>query len=421
MISIILTTRNTLPYTKLAYASLRRYNPTIEIVILDDVSTDGTIEWMDTLHDVNLIKWKNDTGKQLGHTITYNIGANIATQPIICIFHSDMVCSPNFIQNLTKHLKPKTIVSGTRIEPPVYPSDKAKITENFGIYINEFKESEFLNFVEKKESEFANKITKGFFAPWIMFREEYISMGGMDELFKPYPTEDSDFINRVFLAKYDIIQSRDSFCYHWASRSHRWTTGKVNVDPPEFIRHQYRSFKNFFRKWGSNPQNDEFSYPIINKKYDIGFIIHFDKNMDENFILGNLPIVESLSSTLYTNLSSDFIKKYISIEGKETKFNLYNKMKSIGSEKVNDVLVEFNFSDFVGKEWESYYKSNDNSLIHKQHLWLLTMIQNIIADSGDIGEMEYDIFKINIKSLNTYENRLIDLNDSYYKQQLIAS
>jgi len=31
----------------------------------------------------------------------------------------------------------------------------------------------------------------------------------------------------------------------------------------------------------------------------------------------------------------------------------------------------------------------------------------MIKDSGDLGEMEYDIFKFNIKSLKTYEKELI--------------
>ena len=55
MISFLLPTRNTLPYTKLAYSSLRKYNPDAEIVILDDLSTDGTIEWLKDLKDDLLI------------------------------------------------------------------------------------------------------------------------------------------------------------------------------------------------------------------------------------------------------------------------------------------------------------------------------------------------------------------------------
>lgn len=271
-ISFIIPTRNTLPYTKLAYSSLRQYNPNAEIIILDDLSTDGTLEWLDTLKDDNLVIWKNDPinfprtysdQKFSGHTLTYNIGAQLAKGPVIGIFHSDMICTPNYTKNLLKHLKPKTIVCATRIEPPVYPPDKAKLQMNFGIYHDEFKETEFLNFVDEKEKENDNKTTKGFFAPWVIFQDEYLDIGGMDPIFAPWPIEDSDFITRLYLLGYEIIQSKDSYCYHWCSRGHRWTTGKVQVDTDEFLVYQQRSLKAFFDKWGFYPRNDEYSYPII--------------------------------------------------------------------------------------------------------------------------------------------------------------
>lgn len=271
-ISFILPTRNTLPYTKLAYSSLRLYNPSAEIIILDDLSTDGTLEWLDTLKDNNLVIWKNDPvnfpktyadQRFSGHTITYNIGAQMAKGPLIGIFHSDMVCSPNYSANLIKHMKPKTIVSATRIEPPVYPPDKAKITKDFGIYHDEFKESEFLQFVDTKEKEFSNQTTKGFFAPWIVYQDEYLDIGGMDPRHAPFPCEDSDFITRLYLLGYDIKMSRDSLVYHFCSRGHRWTTGKVQVDTDEFRYLQQRSLKAFYDKWGFLPANDEYSYPIV--------------------------------------------------------------------------------------------------------------------------------------------------------------
>src|SRR6266404_2779598 len=116
MISFILPTRNTLFYTKLAYSSLRKYNPDAEIVMLDDLSSDGTVEWMNQINDINLVKWYNDPVNFTktyedqtfsGHTLLYNIGAQLAKGPIIGIFHSDMVCTENYTKNLLKHLKPK--------------------------------------------------------------------------------------------------------------------------------------------------------------------------------------------------------------------------------------------------------------------------------------------------------------------------
>ena len=269
MISFILPTRNTLPYTKLAYSSLRKYNPDSEILLLDDLSTDGTIEWMQSLEDTNLVKWYNDPinfpktyddQTFSGHTITYNIGAQMAKGPIIGIFHSDMVCTENYTKNLVKYLKPKTIVSATRIEPPVYPGDDIKFTKDFGIYFDEFKEKEFELFVKEKEIECKDKTTPNFFAPWIMDQDEYLDIGGMDPIFAPWPIEDSDFIERLFGLGYDIKQSWDSLVWHFCSRGHRWTTGKVQIETDVFKKNQQRSLTKFYEKWGKWPNPPAFNY-----------------------------------------------------------------------------------------------------------------------------------------------------------------
>jgi hypothetical protein len=38
---------------------------------------------------------------------------------------------------------------------------------------------------------------------------------------------------------------------------------------------------------------------------------------------------------------------------------------------------------------------------------ILVELSSILQQSGEVGEMEYDIFKFNIKSLKTYEKDLI--------------
>jgi len=43
---------------------------------------------------------------------------------------------------------------------------------------------------------------------------------------------------------------------------------------------------------------------------------------------------------------------------------------------------------------------------------------SIIEDSGEIGQFEYDIFNITINSIESYENKLIDADDSWYLNKL---
>ena len=84
------------------------------------------------------------------------------------------------------------------------------------------------------------------------------------------------------------------------------------------------------------------------------------------------------------------IAKWLEEEQKNTKFNLYNRIKPWNSGLDNDIVVEF-----------------DASKLTQQNFTLLQQLPLIIQESGEIGEFELDIFKIKIKSLKTYEKDLI--------------
>ena len=42
-----------------------------------------------------------------------------------------------------------------------------------------------------------------------------------------------------------------------------------------------------------------------------------------------------------------------------------------------------------------------------QNFQIIVNLSEMLQDSGEVGEMEYDIFKFYIKSLKTYEKELI--------------
>ena len=49
--SLIIPTYNNLKHIKNAYASIRKYYPEVELILLDDGSTDNTKEWLEELKD----------------------------------------------------------------------------------------------------------------------------------------------------------------------------------------------------------------------------------------------------------------------------------------------------------------------------------------------------------------------------------
>ena len=131
-ISLIQPSRNNLKYLKWSYDSIRKNqdNHEVEICVADDASTDGTWEWCQKMMDKDpyFKAILNDTGERLGHTILYDRLINeVATNDICMIYHADMYLCPEALDAIEEELKEKTIVSLTRIEPPLHPDGPEKI------------------------------------------------------------------------------------------------------------------------------------------------------------------------------------------------------------------------------------------------------------------------------------------------------
>ena len=143
-ITFVLPSRNNLEFLKLAYANLKKLSSGYhDILILDDASEDGTNEWLKSLQDDNLIVYSNPGPERIGIVGMFDKGIESAKTDIIMAFHADMVPSPNLDLNILKHLKPLTVVSATRVEPPLHPAGPEKITIDFGDEADKFREKDW--------------------------------------------------------------------------------------------------------------------------------------------------------------------------------------------------------------------------------------------------------------------------------------
>lgn len=394
MISFILPSRNNLPYVKSAIASIRKFYLDAEIVLLDDNSTDGTDRWVAEIYDPHLTYYKNES-RQVGHTVLYDIGIKMCKHDIFSIFHADMICGPNYIENLLKHLKPGGVVSATRIEPPLHPPGKEKIVMDFGMYPEDLKIPEFIAYCRQAQQELINKdiTTKGIFAPWAMYKDDFIKIGGHDKFFSPFPYEDSDIFQRFILAGYDIIQSRDAFVYHLTCRGHRWTE-KVQQDDHFYKLCCAKNTTHFIRKWGSWIENDEFSYPVIKPLYDVGFVVN-------NCSLQILGTLEPWCSTISCDCPE--WETYINQVQPVTPFDLRKRVLYRSTEIKNDIIIQFDASQFTQERFQ-----------------FLTQLQKILSDSGELGEMQFDIFKFFIRRMPRLESLLVHNNNELYQSKLVS-
>ena len=402
VISFIQPSRNNLKYLQWSYNSIRKnLGYRHEICWADDFSNDGTWEWMNEIvkKDPNVKIHRNEGPTRLGHTILYDTLVDMATNDIVMIYHADMYACPNMDVEVLKHLERGKVVSATRIEPPLHPDGPEKILKDFGIEPEEFDEYSLKRFLDEGV-DYSKKPTNGIFAPWAMYKEDFLAIGGHDPLYAPQSKEDSDIFNRFVLAGYDLKQTWRGFVYHMTCRGSRFKDGAMRNpagqvfmkgrESSEWLAQNLRSTRNFIRKWGHMVKHDEYLKPIVPPKYKVYFKAY-------NCNLNLLRELEPWCDKIY--LDSGSIGKYVSQYQKEeqpnTQFNLDERIFMYGNSKITDqdaVVVEF-----------------DCNKLNADNFQILVNLSEILQESGELGMMELEIFKFHINSLKTYEMELINV------------
>ena len=393
-ITFVIPSRNNLEFLQLAYKSIRDLETKHEILVLNDASTDGTQEWIDSLGDDDLIVHHNPGPERIGIVGMFDKGIEMARTDIIMAFHSDMVAAPDLDKHVLKHLEKGTVVSATRVEPPLHPDGPEKMLVNFGIEVEDFNIDKFNNWVNNEyKPKHDTLVTEGIFAPWCMYKEDFLAVGGHDELFAPQSKEDSDIFNRFQLNGYKFIQPWNALVYHFTSRGSRFNKhagGATGKNSEEWLYTTTKNMRNFIRKWGTMVKHDTLMKPIIPPKYDIGFII---KN-------GSMQLLEALEpwcSTVYINdANGNQYTQYVEKEQPNTTIDLLERIKPYDNEKNNEILVTIDGNKFTQQDFR-----------------YIQQLPEILADSGEpgfhgeLGNIIVEIFEV----MNTYEKKLIKNDD----------
>jgi len=390
-ITFIIPCRNNLKYLKQAISSIEdNSNDYHHIVILDDASNDGTWEWIDSLDKPYIKTYRNGSSNRVGHTVLYDIGIKLAETPIVTILHSDMIVTQNYVGNMLKNLTPLSVVSATRIEPPLHPPGPEKYVKDFGMEPETFDNSAFQKFVYETEYVNEGKTTNGIFAPWMLYKEDFAQIGGHDKLFAPMELEDSDIFNRFHLQQYELIQSRDAFVYHMTCRGSRFKDG-IEIereiplpdgtiwykpkDSKEYLELRQNKFKEWWRKWHTDVLHDELMMPIVPNRYDTTFVVH-------NCHPQLLGVLEPWCDRLYVDCNYQW---YVDEEKNETMFDISDKIHSIGDEMKGDVHVMFDASKLTNDNFAQFIKN----------------IPFIIQQTDSVGSFEWDVFQLHIFNLRT--------------------
>ena len=390
-ISLIQPSRNNLKYLKWSYDAIRKNQGEheVEICVADDASTDGTWAWCVETEKVDPhFKWiRNEGPKRLGHTILYDRLINeVATNDVAIIYHADMYLCPGALDAIEKEIKPRTIVSLTRIEPPLHPDGPEKILRDFGVEPEEFKEEALLEFIASREPN--QDTTEGIFAPWAFYREDFQKIGGHDPLYAPQSKEDSDIFNRFMLDGVEFVQTWDGTVYHMTCRgSRRNTVDKANniyEDSPEWLAQNLRSTRNFIRKWGHFVKHDALMKPIVPPKYDVAFrVINANLNL--------LHALEPWCSRIHVGVGSEeLVDQYIEQEQPNTVIDLRSRINVYDGD--SEIAIYINGNTFTQEDYQ-----------------VIQQLSEIIQHSGSIGKFTLGNLEISIQEMNEYQNTLINI------------
>jgi GT2 family glycosyltransferase/tetratricopeptide (TPR) repeat protein len=240
--SVVILTHNQLDFTRRCLDSIRACTQEPhELIIVDNASSDGTVEYLRQQENILLIENPTNRGFPAG----CNQGIKASTGERILLLNNDVVVTRGWLRRMVRTLETCTdiglvgpctnMISGPQCIPVDYGdvSDLEKFAEGVAdCYDGCIEETDRL---------------VGF---CLLFRRGLVSeIGFLDERFGLGNFEDDDFCHRARLAGYRCVIARDTFVHHFGSVTFR------ALGPTTHEQSFYRSAKLFHEKWtDSNEQ-----------------------------------------------------------------------------------------------------------------------------------------------------------------------
>ncbi|MGL4772752.1 MAG: glycosyltransferase [Clostridium sp.] len=211
--SIVILTYNQLECTKLCIESIRKFTPkdSYEIIVVDNKSTDDTVEWLKEQEDLVLILNENNNGFPVG----CNQGIQISKGESILLLNNDTIVTPNWLNNLNKAL-----YSDDKIGAVGAVTNHCSNLQQIGVSYTNIEEmisfASSFNVSNKDVWDYRNRLV-GFC--YLVKKEVINKVGVLDPIFTPGNYEDDDFSLRIQKAGYYLLLCKDTFIHHFGSAS----------------------------------------------------------------------------------------------------------------------------------------------------------------------------------------------------------
>lgn len=312
--SIVILTHNHLNVTQLCIESIRKYTEpnTYELIVVDNASTDGTVQWLSQQQDIRCIFNNQNKGFPVG----CNQGAKIATGDNIMYLNNDVVVTEGWLENLLKCLYSQEDIGAVG---PV--TNNCSYYQTIPVNYQNLDEMQaFAKSYNKSDSTLWEERLKLIGYAFLFKRMVYDQVGELDEIFSPGNFEDDDFSVRIRQAGYKLLLSKDTFIHHFGSVSFK-------ESPIQYQNLLKRNEERFVQKWGFDSQKSM----LI--RYEVLPHVHHTK--DDTFTL--LEVGSGCGGTLLA------LK------------NIFPKSKLFGYDREKNAITQAgSFAQTATGEWETF-------------------------------------------------------------------
>lgn len=241
-VSIMVLTYNNLLLNKICLHSIYRNttHPNYEVVVVDNASADGTPAWLQEFAaghpGLKLILNEENLGFSAGN----NQAARAATGDYLIFLNNDTIVTPGWVEHLMAYLEADPQIG---LVGPVTNStgNEARIPVN---YRSARELDEFSNRRAREMAGVCFDIRSLALFCVIARREQFLSMGALDERFRVGMFEDEDLAARYQLAGLRVVCAEDAFIHHF------WRAAFGKMDQDRYDRLFAENRAKFEEKWG---------------------------------------------------------------------------------------------------------------------------------------------------------------------------
>lgn len=411
-VTFCIPSKNNLRYLKWSIPSIRKNasRPDHDIIVFVDKDTDGTVDWLKENYESLNIKYilnpdMNNTLYGIGRA--YDACVAAAETEICVIFHADMYLCKNADVIMYNKLSKNSVVCATRIEPPLHPEGPEKIVKDFGMWpesnvADGFKEDALNDFVEQITPKNNGETTSGCFAPWMIFKESMVEIGGHDPILRS-AREDSDIFNRFVLNNMNLIQTRDAFVYHLTCRGGQFEHGVLTHEHTEksadWQKLMEESTWDYIRKWGKPVEHNLMLYPIVRYRFNIA--LYLDTTKPFPFIDDVGRAIEPWVSHLYISDES-IVNQLISELQPRSQHDISSRVKFMEKDKFMDEIHDV----------QVYIKNNNLTQTDFDNILILS---EILEQLKAPGWYELENLTVHINEFRDANLDLIKIDNDFFK------